>query len=279
MSSIKDSLGVENSQELTEGLTLLASEANLLQEESKDWERICEILQKKLEEKNLELNRRPSIELVENLSNRGKKLVKKIITLLTEKELERSKYLEIIKDRQSKINELKTATSKTSNTIEALKERVKKLIDSNKNKDSEINILKEEVALKEEEARILGTELNESLKPANIPFNEMQTPIPGLKFQQNDRIKLYYEDLIERHGTTIEAHKTSILSCKTITEAMNYYLKNILPNLDQEYLSAARLPESTSLSREERRVVLEESTGAKFVNHNSGHLKKPDGFR
>lgn len=86
----------------------------------------------------------------------------------------------------------------------------------------------------------------------------------------------YWNDLVQRHGEAIKIHENKIRGAKTYKEASAAYIR-ALPTLDGRTVAVQRatLPESTSISRAERKQMLEKSG----MNFGKGETKLPKGWK
>lgn len=257
---LSEELGIKSADDLKEKLTAIAEDASVLSQEATDWKKVAESLQKKLDEAREKLASRPTEAYTAHLRARLKKLyaekrvVDQQITAqtfkLTEAATKKTALLEAI---DSEISGYKTQLAEKDSRIVHLSKQIERL---------QANVTAGEQKLKE--AKLAFDQYKQQQEAApKLMESPADTISRFVGFREEEQVDSYWADLAIRHGASIKAYEKRIRSAKTVREAMATYMK-ILPMLNEgvEYENA-RIPESVSLSREERGALLEKH-GAKI---------------
>lgn len=256
---MREELGVKNAEDLKKKLTVIAEDTTILKEESKDWKSVAKSLQKKLDTYREEAKSKPT----EAYTNHLKAKINKLYASVREKETalaEKEKSIQESKEKNdSLVKQLEEKFGSTSNVVAAQRALLEE-------KGKEIISLKKEVKKANDNTKALL----ESFESYKQKIQESSTPkiAPSpsasikkyLNFRESEGVESYWADLYLRHGEDIKRFEGKIRSAKTVREAMAMYMR-VLPLLEEsQTIDAMRIPESTSISRNERARMLE-STG------------------
>lgn len=262
--ALKETFGTNNPEEFKEGFSKLAVETQLYERQVEDWKRIAETLQTTIKELKEELSARPTIEeyneVVEALDKTKKSYNKKLTSALNsiknkDKNLnENAKiYQEMFKELQEAYTKLQAQTKKAT----SLQENVKEL-------QSEITSLKEFNVDQMVEYQKRMKELTALPAVKHTHQKEMFK-----NYNENSKVKAYYEDLERQHGKAILPFKEKILGCKTLFEAMRVYT-NALTEMTQAIYTMHTGDES------ENKKMVESATHTKIKNKRE--LNLPEGW-
>jgi len=253
---MKEELGVENSDDLKQKLTVIADDTTVLQEENSDWKQIASVLQTKLDEEREKLAARPTDAYVSHLKsklNKGrqeKRVLTEQIAALDKKLLaEKAASKKALNEAVAKINGGAKVASQQRATIEQLSKQL-------------------------EEAKAAKVAVEQKLKEANTTISTLKNkivevtkvnlaPSPStsvkkyVDFRESAAIDSYWSDLLARHGEDIQPFEEQIRSAKTVREATATYIR-VLPLMEEsQKIDAMRLPESVAVSMKDRGVMLE----------------------
>lgn len=224
--------------------------------ESTDWEAIATILQEKLDKLRADIQGRPTEAYVGYLKGKIKKqygekrdIVKQMEEAKKAAAARVVKKHELVEKMSAELGAAQQHISKREDKIEALQEQITRL--------------QTRLGEATRELESSSKAFNEFKSQADAKPKLMGRPADAIArytdFREFDEIKSYWADLAIRHGQDIHPYKERILSCKTLREAQALYLK-VLPMLNESLeVEAARLPESVSISRKERKEMLTEA--------------------
>ncbi len=271
---LEEELGVKDSQDLKKKLGKIVNEVDILKEDALDWQAVSEKLQEKVLALKEKLQQRPTEAYVEHLRNRNKNLFSENNRLSVELQKEEQFKEQLEKNKKAALDKLTKTISKYKETIALLE------------KESATSVEKLEKVLQEKDQQInnLQEELKESAKAFDAFKESLTTPVvtrasneikPFVSFREEEKIDSYWADLVMRHGIDIKPFEERIRGAKTLQEAMSVYMK-VLPVLNEsvEYYDA-KLVESISLGKKERKKILE-SKGMKIDS--TTHEKLPKGW-
>jgi hypothetical protein len=311
----QETFGIKDPEELKVGVALLAEEVKVAEADAKDWEKIALALKENnqklrlaLKEANAKFNTLPAPsyvgELLEKLENYKataavmKRNSAKASKSLKEAELEINSLTEQIsslkhknkitikearREKEALIEQINSYKSRYKSLKEEVEEAENKLEDEeqkDQKQEEQIQVLESQVSrlqarLKEEISKY--KELEESY---NVPLGSMVQPASKrigsyLNFNEADgaAVEQYWADLVARHGATIRPYEHQIRGSKTYKEASAAYVK-VLSALDDS-ADVARLPESVSISKTERKEMLEQA-GMQFTK--TKDMKLPKGW-
>ena len=263
---IKEQLGVETADDLKKKLDGILEDVNNISKETQDWENIAKALQEKLDKVRGELKERPTPAYVTHLRANIKKL-----------HLEKKKVAEahaaIMQDLEEKYNKVKENLLGAKTRIKGLREQVAEKEKSIKSLEEKVTRIQQRAKVAEKKVADTEKEYNEykvKIEESNKP-KLMASPADQIakhmNFREGESVENYWADLVSRHGADIKPFAQKIRSCKTVREAMAFYMK-ILPVLNEgaDY-EAARIPESVAFTGNERAAMLEK-VGV--------HFEKPD---
>lgn len=253
---MKEELGVENSDDLKQKLTVIADDTTVLQEENSDWKQIASVLQTKLDEEREKLAARPTDAYVSHLKsklNKGrqeKRVLTEQIAALDKKLLaEKAASKKALNEAVAKINGGAKVASQQRASIEQLSKQLE-----------EANAAKVAVEQKLKEANTtISTLKNKIVEVTKV--NLAPSPSTSVKkyvdFRESAAIDSYWSDLLARHGEDIQPFEEQIRSAKTVREATATYIR-VLPLMEEsQKIDAMRLPESVAVSMKDRGVMLE----------------------
>ncbi|MFA5385382.1 MAG: hypothetical protein WC364_12125 [Eubacteriales bacterium] len=251
--NLKEVFGVEKTEELKEGVARIATDAQLLEKQAKDWKKIAEGLQKKLQEALEALKARPTQDALQEAQTkavRAKTIYEHKISSLEGKLAEvRKSSLKSGAIEESTLKEL----GKLQRALEAARKTVtlkNKVVEGYKSVLSQTQEELERATLfakKMQEAK--GNVIRE--KPLTAPKDQF------FGYRETGSVQNYYKDLEARHGREILPYKSRLLACKTFFEASKLYT-NILAEMNSIPFAA------NGLERSERQALTESTTGRKI---------------
>lgn len=253
--NLKETFETEKVEDLKEGISKIATDAQFLEKQARDWKKIAEGLQGKLKDALTELNRRPQKNdvLIEKAkSHKARKLFEKKIELL-------QNMVETLKNSEKKSKALEERTLKELSNLQAVIESAKRTVAL---KNQVISAYKEEfekLSERTEKAESYISRVEEAKKNVirEKPLTAPKDMFYG--YRETNEVANYYKDLEARHGKAIVPYKGKILSCKTFFEASKLYT-SILSEMDSHVS-----PISGGLERSERKTLTESSTGRKII--------------
>ncbi len=262
--ALKETFGTNNPEEFKEGFSKLAVETQLYERQVEDWKKIAGTLQTTIKDLKEELEARPTIEefneVVDVLDETRKTLNKKINTVVKklkekDKNLDQNAkiYQEMVKELQEAYSKLQSQTKK----VTSLQENVKEL-------ETEITSLKEFNVDQMVDFQKRMKELTALPAVKHTHQKEMFK-----NYNENSKVKAYYEDLERQHGKAILPFKEKILGCKTLFEAMRVYT-NALTEMTQGIYTMRTGDES------ENKTLVESATHTKIQNKRE--LNLPEGW-
>jgi DNA repair exonuclease SbcCD ATPase subunit len=271
---MKEELQVESVDGIKEKFNEASKAVEAIKKEATDWEAIATILQEKLDTLRVEMQERPTSSYTTYLKNKIKKM--------------HNEKKEIVKHVESETAKIKEQVKKKNQRVAELLESVKDLESKLEKKDEVLSSLKEQISRLQ--ARVTESEKEKAL--VENSFNEYKTLVeskPKLmsrpadaiakftNFRESDDLSAYWADLAIRHGKDILPYKERIMSSKTLRDAQTIYIK-VLPLLNESLdVEAARIPESVSLTREDRRTLLE-GAGVPIGEEKDSIDRLPDGW-
>jgi hypothetical protein len=174
---------------------------------------------------------------------------------LKAKIVEHQKYEEIIIAELEKMNDENTR----------IKEYVGRLKEYGLKMKEKVAVYKTEQKNYEEEIKIAN------LEESTIHFRPQGHAIDNFAgFNESDDVQDYYEDLEMRYGKDVIDFKEEILGCKTLKEAMIKFNK-IFASLGSNRTKRV----SEALEPEERKRIIESTTGVKIRDHSRFSSRLP----
>ena len=262
--ALKETFGTDNPDEFKEGFSKLATETQLYERQADDWKKIAETLQVSIKELKEELDARPTVEQYENalasVKETKKHFIKKLNTassLLNNKEKnlnENAKiYKEMVKELQEAYSKLASETKKSASLKEEVKVLTKTVSDLKEFNEDQMNVFKSKIK-----------EMTALPEVKHVHQKEMFK-----HYNENSKVKSYYEDLERQHGKEILPFKEKILGCKTLFEAMRIYT-NALAEMSASLYTIHTGDEA------ENRTLVESATNSK-ISHKR-ELNLPEGW-
>lgn len=269
----KESLEIESPNDLRKKLTKIAEDAQILDQDAKEWKNVAEKLQEKYNSTKEELGKRHTEAFVNYQKNKISSLEKKLEshdekskTLLKEMRDTyfnmNEKYNELCKKYESldkkyrntekNLNESFSKLEEMTNLKEALEKANRELTDalkeSKNNNKKLIKVVESQRNAIEKSVSVMDTlkERNENSKKAAKTFaRNLKTAEKFIEKKTKEQmldeaarvtdtsVHQYYETLYSRYGNDIVPFKDDILSSATLTEAKNRFFKEILNNLPE----------------------------------------------
>jgi len=253
---LKEELGVDSVGAIKEGIRKIVNETQLFEKQSKDWKKIAEGLQVKIRNMQKQIESMPTpeqfeesqvkLERMKRFINQREQLMKSKIDAMRE-ELDSTsaitdKMSEEFVSLNKKLDEYKKVIVEGSKAITELEETVQQ-------KDQII----EQITIENESIVEAATRLPE-FKPS---FTEKTSSM--LNMNEHTKVESYYKDLVKRHGKRMEAFRTRIMACKTLSEAAKLYV-GILAEIDS--------PKAVNDGVwEGRKQIMESVTGRHISDH------------
>jgi len=263
-SSLKETFGTDNPEEFKEGLAKLATDSQLYERQLEDWKKLAEGLQKTIKELKEELEKKPSNEQVENLKDRIKFIkesqLKKEVSLNETIRIKDKHLDENAKIYQEMVGELKRVVDALAES-ESINEE---LYTKNKSLLKEINESKKQISNLRE---VYEKKIADLTKLPEVKHSDPKKMFNN--FNENNKVKKYYEDLEKQHGSDIIPYKEKIVSCKTLFEAMRVYTNALNEMTSDIYISKSG-DETIDRTR------IEEATGYKINPAKSRNV--PEGW-
>jgi hypothetical protein len=268
---VEKDFGVENTQKLKEGVSLLAAEVQVAAQEAKDWEKIANVLSESLKKAKAKLATTPSANYAASLADK--------IQYLQGALKERDKQVSTLKERShkilsngaSKLTEASEQHDTISTQLEEANAHVTRL--EKRNKILSDMVVSRNAAIKEMKA-MFNKKIDEVKVEKKAPLVPTAKERLGeiLNINEKSDVESYWTDLISRHGSSILPYKERILRCRTMKEAQGVYLK-VLPSLNEgaDYYASLAVPGGSGIGINER-AALQESVG--FVKDTSPVLSR-----
>jgi hypothetical protein len=268
---VEKDFGVENTQKLKEGVSLLAAEVQVAAQEAKDWEKIANVLSESLKKAKAKLATTPSANYAASLADK--------IQYLQGALKERDKQVSTLKERShkilsngaSKLTEASEQHDTISTQLEEANAHVTRL--EKRNKILSDMVVSRNAAIKEMKA-MFNKKIDEVKVEKKAPLVPTAKERLGeiLNINEKSDVESYWTDLISRHGSSILPYKERILRCRTMKEAQGVYLR-ILPTLNEgaDYYASLAVPGGSGIGINER-AALQESVG--FVKDTSPVLSR-----
>jgi hypothetical protein len=257
---VEKDFGVENTQKLKEGVSLLAAEVQVAAQEAKDWEKIANVLSESLKKAKAKLATTPSANYAASLADK--------IQYLQGALKERDKQVSTLKERShkilsngaSKLTEASEQHDSISTQLEEANAHVTRL--EKRNKILSDMVVSRNAAIKEMKA-MFNKKIDEVKVEKKAPLVPTAKERLGeiLNINEKSDVESYWTDLISRHGSSILPYKERILRCRTMKEAQGVYLK-VLPSLNEgaDYYASLGVPGGSGIGINER-AALQESVG------------------
>ena len=252
---VQRDFGVETTQKLKEGVTLLAAEVKVAAAEAKDWEKIANVLSESVKKLKAKFATTPSANYAAELNDKIKYFKNAL--------KQRDKQISVLKERSHKIlNNGAARLTEASNiktTLETDLEEAKKAIDNLEKRNNILSnmVISRNAAIKEMKEMFNG-KIEEAKTEKKAPLVKNAKERLGYILQINEKsdVESYWTDLIERHGSSILSYKERILRCRSLKEAQGIYLK-ILPTLNEgaEYYENINLPSGAGIGLKERTIL------------------------
>jgi chromosome segregation ATPase len=307
-------LEVSSPKDLKEKLTSLAEDTKILKEESTGWKDISVKLQEKYDAVKSELDSRPTAAYASWLkekntalkadlaskSEKMKQVVSDLIEAYENLKADNAKLVEaneksaqlvqsLKKDLQektqsdaesSKMNEaLETSTLKVSKALKEANAKIAKMqiIMESQRKQIEAYVEKERQAIKLAEARkVENSKLNSQVNTARQKaYGLLEERRHEAELRGETTVSAYFNKLYESYGNSVVPFEKRLKACKTLSEAKQYFFKNVLPNMtESREIDALRIPETLGLTPEDRKQKL----GEKNFRQSSMYDRMPEGW-
>jgi len=261
---LEETFGRAKEEEFKASLTKLAEAKKTTESQARDWKKVSETLQAKIQNLQATISKLPTPESYEESLDFNRKLR---ISFIEQKKTLKEGIAELEKqlEGQNAVNAgLKTVAEK----IKAQKALIEK---KNAELSKALTEAKATIALQEKkllESRAAMEKL--VVKYESAPRVETRkNPEMPVQFTQKADVAKYFEDLKKRHGEDIVPYRNRILGCKTLQEAMLVYTK-VLPVLQEVKVLPGSVPEKARLD------YIQEATGRKVVQKKGPRL--PEGW-
>ena len=298
---LKNELNIESTKDLKEKLTKIVEDAQVLDQEAKDWKKISEKLQSRYSEASKELKSRPTVAYVEFLKEKNEK----INSALNESS---KKSETIIKDLTSAYKALKEENQKTVNSLAESTNKVSAL----EKQVESLNFYGNNVSLAKRKLEKDATVLNEKIGAYESSIDNLQKTVESqrahiekltkeadslreslakkdeivkvlMKEARQSQLKVqkvanlverkskeessteitdYYDSLYEAYGNAIVPYEKTIKGCLTLAEAKKVFYTRILQKLPESVeISNLLMSESLYTDADKKAEVLK---GTKF---------------
>lgn len=263
-SVLKETFGTDNPEDFKEGLSKLATDTQLHERQSEDWKKLAEGLQQTIKELKEELEKRPTVEQLEDLKDRIKFVresgTKKEATLtetIRKKDKDLDENAEIYQEMVKELKRVVDALAESESINEELYSKNKSLL-------KEINENKKALLTLEESYKKQIADLTKLPEVKHSDPKQMFN-----NFNESNKVKKYYEDLERQHGKDILPYKEKIMSSKTLFEAMRIYTNALNEMTESIYTSRTG---DINIDRKK----IEEATGYKINPVKSTNM--PEGW-
>ncbi len=250
---MEETFGLAKEEDLRKSLSRIAESKKVTEARARDWKKVSETLQSKIQglqktlssyptpesyEESLAFNRKLRISFIEQ-----KKALKEGMAQL-EKQLEGQNEVNAAMKAlaEKAINEKKLVEAKLAETQKALQEAKAQTALVNKKLD---------------ESRAAMEKLVIKYESAPSPQLRKSSSMP-VQFTEKSEVDKYWKDLSTRHGEDIAPYKNRIIGCKTLQEAMMVYTR-ILPSIKEVKILPGNIPEKARLD------YIQEATGRKVA--------------
>ena len=204
--------------------------------QSEDWKKLAEGLQQTIKELKEELEKRPTVEQLEDLKDRIKFVresgMKKETTLtetIRKKDKDLDENAEIYQEMVKELKRVVDALAESESINEELYSKNKSLL-------KEINENKKALLTLEESYKKQIADLTKLPEVKHSDPKQMFN-----NFNESNKVKKYYEDLERQHGKDILPYKEKIMSSKTLFEAMRIYTNALNEMTESIYTSRTGL--------------------------------------
>jgi hypothetical protein len=252
---LKETFDISSTEELKESIFNVATNLEFSERTVEEWKKLATGLQEKVKTLQAVNAALPTIkaykEAVKHSETNRNLFIEKEKFLIEKLKLTEGKMNKAEKDKIELITEL----AKYSEKIESLKEYNKRAVSKINSLTVELTETKKVIASSRkrvQENKAKEEEIN--FKPSATFRNTYSG------FNESSEVKEYYMDLVSRHGSKIVKYKETILSCKTLKEAMINYNK-FLAQLD----SSSTTKISEALEPEDRQALLESQTRSRII--------------
>ena len=254
---IATTFGAATVEKLKEGVKNLAVDVKLYERDAADWREIAEGLQEKNKMLMSVISSRPTAEtykeMIIQMQSMKEGFEQKEASFAEYAESLKAKIVEHQKYEESMVQELERMNDE-NNKIKEYSDKLKEYGIRMREK-----VLQFKAAQKKYEEEVEAAALEES----TIHFRPEGHAVDNFAgFNEADDVQDYYEDLEMRYGKDVSEYKEEILGCKTLKEAMIKFNKIFA------YLGSNKTPRvSEALDPEERRKIIESTSGVTIRNH------------
>ena len=256
-----------SAEALKEGIKNLVVDTKFYERDSSDWKKITDGLQEKIKMLQTVISTRPTVEAykallieMQTLKQEKEEQFQELtqnISQLTEQVASHDKIEELLVLELEDLSAENTRITEYANSLKAYGMKMKEKLDHVRESQKAVHDVIEE------------KRLNESIIHFRPESTAAVTGFTG--FSEADEIEEYYENLEMRYGKTVVPFKEKILGCKTVREAMILFNRVFVESKKIEKVSEALEPE-------ERKRILEATSGGKFKTHSRLDDRKPEGW-
>ena len=250
---MEETFGLAKEEELKKSLSRIAESKKITESQARDWKKVSETLQSKIQELQKTLSEYPTPESYEESLAFNRKL--------------RISFIEQKKTLKEGIAQLEKQLEGQNEVNAAMKALAEKAI--SEKKLVEAKLAETQKALQESKAQtaLVNKKLEENraamekliVKYESAPTPQLRkAPSMPVQFTEKAEVEKYWKDLSIRHGEDITPYKNRILGCKTLQEAMMVYTK-ILPSIKEVKVLPGNVPEKARLD------YIQEATGRRVA--------------
>ena len=265
---ISTTFGVKKVEELKEGIKNLAVDVKLYERDAADWREIAEGLQEKNKMLMSVISSRPTAETYKEMLIQMKAIKDESV----QKEASFAEYAESLK---AKIVEHQKYEETIISELEKMNDENTKIKEySGKLKEYGLKMRERALQYRKEQKRYDEEIRSAAIEESTVRFRPNGHAVDNFAgFNESDDVQDYYEDLEMRYGKDVADFKEEIIGCKTLKEAMIKFNK-IFASIGAKKTQKV----SEALDPEERRKLIESTSGVQIKKHSNFENRLPPGW-
>jgi hypothetical protein len=265
---ISTTFGVKKVEELKEGIKNLAVDVKLYERDAADWREIAEGLQEKNKMLMSVISSRPTAETYKEMLIQMKAIKDESV----QKEASFAEYAESLK---AKIVEHQKYEETIISELEKMNDENTKIKEySGKLKEYGLKMRERVLQYRKEQKRYDEEIQSAAIEESTVRFRPNGHAVDNFAgFNESDDVQDYYEDLEMRYGKDVADFKEEIIGCKTLKEAMIKFNK-IFASIGAKKTQRV----SEALDPEERRKIIESTSGVQIKKHSNFENRLPPGW-
>ena len=248
----KEKFDVDSPKELEEKLTKIVEESSSFNKEAQDWKGVAEKLQSKLNEKNAELEERPTKQFVEYLNNKIESLEKQITDYKT-------KFVEFARKASEEAKALKESRDSYKKDLDSLNEEKKNLneqLNSSQQNLAAANALSEK-AISDK------NKIEESFKALTVSYNNLKFNYDSSVVNMNESNK-NSEETVKSLNEKIEALQAQVEDQYKDREVLSNIIDKQRENIEKHVNTELAMRETINKQKKMLQEMAKETRNAQF---------------